>query len=57
MIHQVLQKAGRDVVHRYKGNPLITIDDLPFQCSDIWNAGVVRFPGEYLLLLTHLVML
>ena len=46
------RKFGRDVVHRYKGNPLIGIEDLPFRCSDIWNAGVVRFEGEYLLLLT-----
>lgn len=45
-------KYGRDIVHRYHGNPLIGIDDLPFRCSDIWNAGVVRFGGEYLLLLT-----
>ena len=52
MMYQMTQKAGRDIIHRYKGNPLITIDDLPFQCSDIWNAGVVCFHGEYLLLLT-----
>jgi len=52
MPYQVTQKTGRDIIHRYKGNPIITIEDLPFQCSDIWNAGVVRFRGEYLLLLT-----
>ena len=46
------QKFGRDVVHRYEGNPLIGIEDLPFRCSDIWNAGVVHLGGEYLLLLT-----
>ena len=52
MTYQVALKAGRDVIHRYGGNPLITIEDLAFRCSDIWNAGVVRFRGEYLLLLT-----
>ena len=52
MTHQMIQKTGRDVIHRYRGNPLITIEDLPLGCSDIWNAGVVRFRGEYLLLLT-----
>lgn len=52
MIYRAMRKAGRDVIHRYKGNPLIAIEDLPFRCSDIWNAGVVRFRGEYLLLLT-----
>ncbi|MGB2824604.1 MAG: glycoside hydrolase family 130 protein [Phycisphaerae bacterium] len=44
--------CGRDVVRRWPDNPLITIEDLPFRCSDIWNAGVVRFRGEYLLLIT-----
>jgi predicted GH43/DUF377 family glycosyl hydrolase len=46
------RKFGRDVIHRYEGNPLIGIKDLPFRCSDIWNAGVVRFESDYLLLLT-----
>ncbi len=43
---------GRDVIHRHRSNPIIGIEDLPFQCSDIWNAGVVKFQNEYLLLLT-----
>ncbi|NIA17518.1 MAG: glycosidase, partial [Planctomycetes bacterium] len=46
------RKTGRDVVHRYEDNPLIGIEDMPFRCGDIWNAGVIRFEGEYLLLLT-----
>ena len=45
-------RTGRDVIHRYQGNPLISIEDLPFRCSDIWNAGVAFFRGEYLLLVT-----
>ncbi|MHC4541559.1 MAG: glycoside hydrolase family 130 protein [Planctomycetota bacterium] len=47
-----LHPTGRDVMHRCPDNPLITIYDLPFECSDIWNAGVIRFRDEYLLLLT-----
>jgi len=47
-----LIKTGRDVIHRCRANPLIAIDDLPFQTSDIWNAGVVRFQDSYLLLVT-----
>jgi predicted GH43/DUF377 family glycosyl hydrolase len=43
---------GRDVIRRFGGNPLIAIDDLPFRACDLWNAGVVRFRDEYLLLLT-----
>jgi predicted GH43/DUF377 family glycosyl hydrolase len=52
MTSQVSLRTGRDVIHRYTGNPLIAIEDLAFRCSDIWNAGVVRFRDEYLLLLT-----
>jgi predicted GH43/DUF377 family glycosyl hydrolase len=48
----VVPATGRDVIHRYEGNPLIAIDDMPFRASDIWNAGVVRFRDEYLLLVT-----
>ena len=45
-------KPGRDIIHRWKENPLIEIDDLDFMCSDIHNAGVVFYGGEYLLLIT-----
>ncbi|KPL11947.1 hypothetical protein AMJ85_02470 [candidate division BRC1 bacterium SM23_51] len=47
-----LRPTGQDVIHRCQDNPLITIEDLPSVCSDIWNAGVIRFQSEYLLLLT-----
>ncbi len=43
---------GRDVIHRHSSNPIIGIEDLPLQCSDIWNAGVIKFQNEFLLLLT-----
>lgn len=41
-----------DVIHRWEGNPIITLDDVPFRCSDICNAAAVKFQGEYILLLT-----
>lgn len=43
---------GRDIIHRYRGNPIIGLEDLPFRCSDIWNAGAVKFQEGFLLLLT-----
>lgn len=52
MTYRMIWKTARDVIYRYTKNPLISIEDLPFQCSDIWNAGVIRFNDEYLLLLT-----
>ena len=45
-------RVGRDVIRRSRGNPLIALSDLPFRASDIWNAAVTRFRGEYLLLVT-----
>ena len=43
---------GRDIVHRWEGNPLIHIDDLEFRCSDVQNAGVALYKNEELLLVT-----
>lgn len=48
-----MTRAGRqETVLRYDGNPIITLDDLPFACTDICNAGAVRVGGEYVLLIT-----
>ncbi len=47
-----IPKQGRDIVHRWAGNPLIDICDLEFKCSDIHNASVVDFQGQTLLLIT-----
>ena len=45
-------RVSRDVIGRSQRNPLITLESLPFRAADIWNAGVVKFGDEYLLLLT-----
>ncbi len=45
-------KRGHDIITRCSHNPLIGLDDVPFRCSDIWNAGVTMFEGKYLLLVT-----
>lgn len=46
------RKYGPDIVHRWEGNPIITIDDLSFRCGDICNAGAVKVGQEYILLVT-----
>jgi len=43
---------GRDVVRRWVDNPLITLEDLPVRSSGIWNAGIIRFDGQYVMLIT-----
>ena len=45
-------KRSRDLVHRWEGNPIITIEDLTFPCADISTAGAIKVGGEYILLLT-----
>ena len=47
-----MRKSGPDIVRRWEGNPVITIEDLSFRCSDIRNAGVAKVGGDYLLLVT-----
>jgi len=42
---------GRDLLHRWERNPLLTLDDMPYQCNTLFNGAVVRLNGEYVLLL------
>ena len=46
------RRQGRDIVHRWEGNPYITIHDLDFQVSDIHNANAIEFQGQLFLLVT-----
>jgi len=48
----VQQHRHRDIIHRWHENPVITMDHLPFRCTDICNAGAVKVDGEYILLVT-----
>lgn len=43
---------GRDIIHRWEGNPIITLNDLSFRCSDIHNAGIVKIDDKVIMLLT-----
>jgi predicted GH43/DUF377 family glycosyl hydrolase len=45
------RKKGPDVIHRWEGNPLITLDDIPFPCNTVFNASAVRTKEGYFLLL------
>jgi predicted GH43/DUF377 family glycosyl hydrolase len=46
-----MAKFKHDVVYRWEGNPLITIDDIPFPCNTVFNAACAKYDGEYILLL------
>ena len=36
-----------EIVHRYKGNPLLTAEDVPYYADLVYNAGVTFFNGRY----------
>ncbi|HID24094.1 MAG TPA: glycosidase [Planctomycetaceae bacterium] len=36
---------------RYHGNPILTADDIPYECNTVFNAAACRFDGRYVLLL------
>ncbi len=40
-----------DVIHRWEGNPVIVLDDIPFPCNTVFNAASVKVGREYILLL------
>ncbi len=44
------KKKHPDIIYRFKGNPVITMDDLSFRAADICNAGAVKIDDIYLLL-------
>jgi len=46
------KQEGRDIVHRWEGNPLIRLEDLGFRCADLRSAGVTFFQGKPILLTT-----
>jgi len=45
-------KIHKNIVHRWEGNPVLSIRDLPFQANDVHNAGAIKWNGRYILLVT-----
>lgn len=45
------RKIGRDLFHRWEGNPILTLEDMPFRCNAVFNGTSVKLGDEYLLLL------
>ena len=40
----------KKLVRRYKGNPILTKDDIPYAVETVHNAGVTKFDGRYIML-------
>jgi predicted GH43/DUF377 family glycosyl hydrolase len=41
---------GRDLLHRWERNPIITLHDVPFRCNSVFNGTPVKLGGEYLMI-------
>jgi len=44
-------RLGRDIVERWHKNPIITLENVPFPCNTVFNAGAVKYGDTYLLLM------
>ncbi len=44
-------RAGEKIFRRYEGNPIISVDDLPYSANSVFNAGVAEVNGETVLLM------
>ena len=42
--------VGRDVIHRWEGNPIVQLEDIPFRCNTVFNAAATKAHDQYLLL-------
>lgn len=45
------RSMGRDFLHRWEGNPIITLEDIPYRCNTVFNGTPVKAGDEYFLLL------
>ncbi len=43
--------TGRNVVERWQGNPILTLEGLPFPCNTVFNCAAAKYGDEYVLLL------
>ena len=42
---------GTDIFHRWEGNPIISLEDIPYQCNTVFNGTPVKLADEYILLI------
>ena len=38
------------IIQRYKNNPILTKDDVPYAVATVHNAGVIKYSGKYMML-------
>ena len=45
------RRTGTDLLTRWRRNPLITLNDVPYRCNTVFNGTPVKIEGEYYLIL------
>lgn len=38
------------LINRYKNNPILTKEDIPYQVATVHNAAVVKYGGKYVMI-------
>jgi len=39
--------VGHDILQRFEGNPIITLEDIPFRCNTVFNGTVAKKGNRY----------
>ena len=39
-----------NIVRKYSGNPILTPADVPFPAAQVYNAGITKFNGKYVMI-------
>ena len=39
----------KTLIHRYSDNPILTAADIPYPATLVFNAGVAKWQGEYVM--------
>jgi predicted GH43/DUF377 family glycosyl hydrolase len=47
----MMRTRGRDLLHRWEGNPIVALENVPYRCNTVFNGTPVKFGDKYLLLL------
>ena len=43
------EQAGASIVQRYPGNPVLAPDDVPYPAAQVFNAGITKLRGRYVM--------
>ena len=45
--------TSNPIIHRYAGNPILSDQDLPYDSTLVFNAGVTKYQGKYVIVVRN----